>query len=69
MTSKGVIPHEQELQKHPEKSIEGRPWLMGRVSSMIHEVLPAKVIVDNMVKDAVEVLQSNAGKVRVGAKL
>ncbi|KAJ8516519.1 hypothetical protein ONZ45_g6188 [Pleurotus djamor] len=69
LTSKGVIPHEQELQKHPEKSIEGRPWLMGRVSSMIHEVLPAKVIVDNMVKDAVEVLQSNAGKVRVGAKL
>ncbi|KAJ8462064.1 hypothetical protein ONZ45_g18068 [Pleurotus djamor] len=30
LTSKGVIPHEQELQKHPEKSIEGRPWLMGR---------------------------------------
>jgi NAD(P)H-dependent flavin oxidoreductase YrpB (nitropropane dioxygenase family) len=52
LTGKGLLPHEVELEKHPEKSVEGRQWLMGRVSALIHDVLPAKVIVDNMVRDA-----------------
>ncbi|KAF8216688.1 2-nitropropane dioxygenase [Mycena galopus ATCC 62051] len=52
LTGKGLLPHEVELEKHPEKSLEGRSWLMGRVSSLIHDVLPAKTIVDNMVRDA-----------------
>lgn len=34
LTSKGILPHEAELEKHPEKSVEGRPWLMGRVSAV-----------------------------------
>lgn len=57
MVSKGIVPFEHELQKHPEKFLEGRPWLMGRVASVIHDVLPAKQIVDNMVNEAVEMLQ------------
>ncbi|KAF7430992.1 hypothetical protein PC9H_006707 [Pleurotus ostreatus] len=69
LTSNGIIPHEHELQKHPEKSVEGRSWLMGRVAAMIHEVLPAKQIVDSMVNDAAQILQANASKVRVGPKL
>ena len=69
LTSKGIIPHEHELEKHPEKSLEGRTWLLGRVSALIHEVLPAKTIVDNMVNDAARVIQSNAAKVKVQAKL
>ena len=56
LTSKGIIPHEHELQHHPEKSIAGRAWLIGSVASQIHEVLPAKTIVDNMVNDAVKQL-------------
>ena len=36
LTAKGILPHEHELEKHPEKSIEGRPWLMGDVSAMIN---------------------------------
>ncbi|KAJ7861313.1 2-nitropropane dioxygenase, partial [Mycena olivaceomarginata] len=36
LTGKGVLPHEVELQKHPEISVETRPWLMGRVSSLIN---------------------------------
>ena len=57
LTNKGIVPHVRELEKHPEKSLEGRAWLMGRVASEIHEVLPAKVIIDTMVAEAVQCLQ------------
>jgi NAD(P)H-dependent flavin oxidoreductase YrpB (nitropropane dioxygenase family) len=33
LTGKGLIPHDVELEKHPEKSLEGRMWLMGTVSA------------------------------------
>ncbi|KAF7365732.1 NMO domain-containing protein [Mycena venus] len=69
LTGKGLLPHEVELQKHPEKSVEGRPWLMGRVSALIHEVLPAKVIVDNMVRDAAAQLQRGNKYLTSKAKL
>jgi hypothetical protein len=36
LTKQGKIPHDVELEKHPEKSLEGRSWLMGDVSAMIH---------------------------------
>ncbi|TFK39706.1 2-nitropropane dioxygenase [Crucibulum laeve] len=68
LTSKGIIPHYQELEKHPEKSVPGRPWLMGRVSSLIHDVLPAKVIVETMVGDAARIMQENSSKVKVSTK-
>lgn len=57
LTSKGIVPHIQELEKHPEKSLTGRAWLMGRVASEIHDVLPASTIIDNMVSEAVESIQ------------
>ncbi|PSR78263.1 hypothetical protein PHLCEN_2v7459 [Hermanssonia centrifuga] len=69
LTSKGIIPHEYEMEKHPEKSLEARTFLIGRVSSLIHEVLPAKVIVENMVNDAAKIIQENAARVNVKAKL
>ncbi|KAJ7474876.1 2-nitropropane dioxygenase [Mycena latifolia] len=69
LTSKGIIPHEAELEKHPEKSLEGRMWLMGRVSSLINEVLPAKVIIGGMVADAAAMLQRGGAYLRPQAKL
>jgi len=57
LTNKGIVPHVRELEQHPEKSLAGRAWLMGRVASEIHEVLPAKVIIDTMVAEAVQALQ------------
>ena len=39
---------------------------MGNVAATIHDVLPAKTIVDNMVSDAVKCIQ--AGSAMVGAK-
>lgn len=69
LTSKGVIPAYEDLEKHPEKTIEGRPWLMGNVSAVINEILPAKTIVEQMVTEAAEVLTTNAAKVNLKAKL
>jgi len=69
LTGKGLLPHEVELEKHPEKSVEGRPWLMGRVSSLINDVLPAKTIVDNMVRDAADQLQRGNKYLNPKAKL
>lgn len=68
LTAKGVIPHYNELEKYPNKSLEGRPWLMGRVSALIHDVPPAKVIVDDMVNDAARILQHNASLVKVNPR-
>ncbi len=34
LTSKGVIPANWDIEQHPEKSMEGRPWLMGKVSGV-----------------------------------
>lgn len=68
LTSKGIIPHEHEVEKHPEISAQARSWLIGKCAAMIHEVLPAKVIVEQMVNDAATILQENAAKVNVNAK-
>ncbi|KAF8758992.1 2-nitropropane dioxygenase [Rhizoctonia solani] len=52
LTSKGILPAEHDLEKNPGKSLEARTFLMGS------DVLPAKTIIDNMVKEAVERLQA-----------
>jgi len=69
LTSKGVIPHVRELEKHPEKSLEGRAWLMGKVASQIHDVVPAKQIMDTMVSEAIECLQSGSKMISAKSKL
>ncbi|KAG6908889.1 hypothetical protein DXG01_002867 [Tephrocybe rancida] len=68
LTAKGIIPHIHELEKHPEKSLQGRPWLMGRVSALIDEVLPAQVIVDRMVAEGAEMLALGGSLVKSNAK-
>lgn len=35
LVKEGNIPHDVELEKHPEKSLEGRMWLMGKVAGSI----------------------------------
>jgi len=65
LTTKGILPHFHELEEHPERSIEGRPWLMGRVSALIDDVLPAKVIVDRMVEEAAEQLTRGYSMLKV----
>ena len=69
LTSKGILPASHDIEQHPEKSIEARPWLMGRVAALIHDVLPAQQIVDDMVSDAAKILQQNASLVTIKSKL
>ncbi|KAJ6518964.1 2-nitropropane dioxygenase [Mycena sanguinolenta] len=68
LIAKGFLPHWHELEKHPEKVVEGSRWPIGSVAALINEVLPAKVIVDNMVEEAVRVL-SQGGSLVKPAKL
>lgn len=35
LVKRGKIPHVAELEKHPEKSLDGRMWLMGQVAGSI----------------------------------
>ncbi|KAL4249859.1 Aldolase-type TIM barrel [Abortiporus biennis] len=57
LTSKGIIPREYDLEKHPEKQIEAAYYAMGLVAALIHDILPAKVIVERMVEDAAKIIQ------------
>ncbi|KAG8948632.1 hypothetical protein FRC04_009396 [Tulasnella sp. 424] len=58
LLSKGIIPIEQDMEEHPERSGEFRIWLLGKVAGLIHEIIPARQIVETMVNDAVERLSS-----------
>ena len=69
LTSKGIIPAEYELEKHPEKSLEARAWLIGRVAALIDEVLPAKTIIDNMVNVAAQSIAQRHAQLVVKPKL
>ncbi|KAF8557725.1 inosine monophosphate dehydrogenase [Imleria badia] len=41
LVSQGKIPHEVELEKQPDKSLEGRMWLMGNVVGSINMISQA----------------------------
>lgn len=69
LTSKGIIPNELEMEKHPEKSLQAISFLMGNVASLIHDVLPAQEIVNNMVNVAAEQISRGASSITVKAKL
>ncbi|KAI6129163.1 2-nitropropane dioxygenase [Pisolithus croceorrhizus] len=69
LVAEGKIPHEVELEKHPEKSIEGRMWLMGRVAGSINDIKPAKVIVDEIVNSAAASLRNASSSIVREAKL
>jgi len=53
----------------PEGIREAFPWLCGQVAGAIHEVLPAKQIVEEMVVGAAEMLRANNAKVTFASKL
>ncbi|KAI0093939.1 2-nitropropane dioxygenase [Irpex rosettiformis] len=69
LTSSGTIPHEQEIQKRPEVSVPGRPWLMGKVAALVNDIKPAKEIVDEMVTTAAKRLNESSSFVVARSKL
>jgi len=60
LLSQGILPIDKEMEKFPEKAMSARPWLLGKVSGLINEVLPAKKIIDDMVSEAAQRLQASA---------
>ncbi|RDB20996.1 hypothetical protein Hypma_011424 [Hypsizygus marmoreus] len=64
LIAQGKVPHEVELEQHPEKSVAGLSWLMGRVAGSIHDVKPAKEIVDELVTTAATSLAKAQGLTR-----
>ncbi|KAH9169856.1 2-nitropropane dioxygenase [Lactarius sanguifluus] len=69
LTSKGIIPNQHELEKHPEKSIQAVSFLLGNVAAVINDILPAQTIVDNIVNEAAKILQDRNKLVSVKARL
>ncbi|OXV10159.1 hypothetical protein Egran_02078 [Elaphomyces granulatus] len=62
LTSKGVIPVEDDLEKHGDDLDDdtfdnSRPFLMGNVAAVVNEKKSAKAIVDELVADATSWLQ------------
>jgi len=69
LVADGKVPHETELQKHPEKSVQGLSWLMGRVAGSINDIKPAKDIVDELVITAAKSLDKAASLQITRAKM
>ena len=69
LTSKGILPNEHEMEKHPENRVKAVTFLIGSVSAIINEVLPAKKIIDDMVSVAVEQIQTRHAAIAPNAKL
>ena len=68
LTSKGIVPYEEDLKKKPEISLATRPWLSGSVAGLIKDIKTAQEIVDEMVGGAVDILTRNS-KLVGGARL
>ena len=58
LTEQGVIPMEKDIED--EKDDVDFPHLMGQVAGIIKDVKPAKVIVEDMVREAVQVLKTGS---------
>ncbi|KAF9652948.1 2-nitropropane dioxygenase [Thelephora ganbajun] len=54
--AEGKVPIDVDLSQHPEKSVEARAWLMGRVAASINDIKTAQEIVDELVNTAAKQL-------------
>lgn len=55
LTEAGIVPLEQDMNADKEVDF---PFLMGQVAGSVQQILPAKAIVDDMVREAVECLHT-----------
>jgi hypothetical protein len=53
----------------PSELVSMRPLLMGQCAGAIHDVLPAKQIIDDMVSQCVKIIHSIQGKIHKVSKL
>lgn len=64
LTSKGTIPVEWDIERmgddvDDDTMDNARPFLMGKAAAVVNERKSAKVIIDDMVQDAVGVINNN----------
>ncbi|QIX01221.1 hypothetical protein AMS68_006738 [Peltaster fructicola] len=66
LTSKGIIPVEHDFNNLGDDADvdddfidNARPFLMGKASAVVNDIKPAKVIVDEMVSEAADVIREN----------
>jgi len=57
------------MELHPERSLEARSFLIGRVAALINDVPTAKEITDRMVEDASRIMLHGASMVTHKSKL
>ncbi len=63
LTEKGVIPMEKDMEDGEDVDF---PFLMGQVAAVVQDIKPAKVIVEEMVAEAIRVLQGGQQCIRSG---
>ncbi|KAF9511823.1 hypothetical protein BS47DRAFT_1346241 [Hydnum rufescens UP504] len=69
LTLTGKIPHAVSLDQDPRTIASTYPLLMGAVAAVIDDILPAKVIIEQMVQEAVERLEASSLMVNLSSKL
>jgi len=69
LIAEGKIPHSVEVDKYPNKSLEGHMWLMGQVAGAIKDIKPAREIVDELVTTAARSLSHTHELIQHRAKL
>lgn len=63
MTEQGIIPMEKDMEDGEDVDF---PFLMGQVAAVIQDIKPARQIVDEMVTEAVQVLEQGQQYIRRG---
>ncbi len=63
LTEKGVVPMEQDMEEDKDVDL---PHLMGMVAASINDIQPAKVIVEEMVREAEECIKTANGYLDAG---
>ncbi|GJE98538.1 nitronate monooxygenase [Phanerochaete sordida] len=69
LTSRGIVPADGFARPVTSNGMDTEPYPMGRVAAVIDEILPAKTIVEKMVREAVEVLRVGGAMVTIRTKL
>ena len=74
LTARGKIPVEHDMETMGDDIDDdtldnARPFLMGKAAAVTNDKLPAKVIVDDMVKGAVDWMKTGNGMIVGGSRL
>ncbi|KAL8711537.1 MAG: hypothetical protein Q9225_007094, partial [Loekoesia sp. 1 TL-2023] len=63
LTEKGIVPMEKDMEDGEDVDF---PFLMGQVAAVVQDIKPARLIVDEMVSEAVRMLETGQQYIRKG---